>query len=102
VYPAPVRGPPEPPVDLADCAVQRAVEVTGGSFSADDRAPRVAGDLNALAVVGLSRIAFVEQFDVDADQFSVIALDLEELLADVLPVMIRNFDIAALDNDVHA
>src|SRR5438477_38551 len=75
---------------LEQCAVD-------GHRSAGD-----AGDLQTLAVVGLTRVAFVEKLDVDSDDLLVVALDLVELLADVYAVVIGHLDVAALDDDVHA
>ena len=85
-----------------DRHVQGAVEVGGAGLRADHRATRVARDLDALAVIGLSRIALVKQLDVDADELVVVTLDLRQLVGDMLPVMIGHLDVAALDDDVHS
>jgi hypothetical protein len=44
----------------------------------------------------------VEQFDVNTDELVVITFDAGELLCHVLPVVIRNLNVTALDDDVHA
>jgi len=53
-------------------------------------------------VIGLARIALVKQLDVDADELVVVALDLRQLVSDMLPVVIGHLDVAALDDDVHS
>jgi len=44
----------------------------------------------------------VEELHVDAHDLLVVPLDLAQLVGDVLAVVIGHFDIATLDNDVHA
>src|SRR5437763_10783175 len=102
VYPAPVGHPPQPAVELGDGEVEGAVEVAGTGLGTNHRSAGDAGDLQTLAVVGLTRVAFVEKLDVDSDDLLVVALDLVELLADVYAVVIGHLDVAALDDDVHA
>jgi hypothetical protein len=43
----------------------------------------------------------VEQLDVNTDELVIVTFYAGELLCHVLPVMIRNFDVATLDDDVH-
>jgi hypothetical protein len=44
----------------------------------------------------------MEQLDIDPDNLLVVALDFVELLADMYTVVIGHFDVAALDDNVHA
>ena len=60
------------------------------------------GDLYALTVVGLARVALVEQLDVEANELVVVPLDLVELLGDVHSVVVGHLDVTTLDDDVHA
>jgi hypothetical protein len=60
VYPAAVGAAAQPPFELGDRDVQGAVEVASAGFGPDHGPTREAGDLDALAVVGLTRVAFVE------------------------------------------
>ncbi|MGH8862697.1 MAG: hypothetical protein ACRDVG_15940, partial [Jatrophihabitantaceae bacterium] len=41
------------------------------------------------------------QLDVGSDDLVVVALEFGEFLADVLPIMIRDHDIAASNDDFH-
>jgi hypothetical protein len=102
VYAASVSGLAQSGVQLGDRCVERAVEVRRACFGADDRPAGDTGDLHTLAVVGLARVAFVEQLDVDADQLLVVPLHLRQLVGDMYAVMIGHLDIAALHDDVHA
>jgi hypothetical protein len=43
----------------------------------------------------------VEQFDVDAGELRVEALQLADLVLDVLAVVLRNLDVATSDHDLH-
>jgi hypothetical protein len=47
-------------------------------------------------------IGFVEQFDVNSDQLVVVTLHAGEFVGDVLPVVLWHFNVATLDDDVHA
>jgi hypothetical protein len=49
----------------------------------------------------LPGIRFVEQFDVNTDELVVVTLEARNLVSDVLPVMVRHFNVATLDDDVH-
>jgi hypothetical protein len=49
----------------------------------------------------LAGIPFVEQFDVNTDELVVVTLETREFFLDVLPVVLRHFDVAAFDDDVH-
>jgi hypothetical protein len=100
--PPAVGGPAQSGIQPGDRYVERRVKVACACLGAYDRAARYAGDLYALAVVGLTRVAFMEQLDIDADDLLVIPLDLGKLVGDVLTVVVRNFDITTLDNNVHA
>src|SRR5256714_14485617 len=60
VYPAAVGATPQPRVELADRAIEGAVEVSGTGFRADHRPTGRTGDLDALAVIGLARVPLVE------------------------------------------
>jgi hypothetical protein len=44
----------------------------------------------------------MEQLHVGPDQFLIVTLDLAQLVGDVLPVMIGNLYVAALDDNVHS
>ncbi|MFC0508171.1 hypothetical protein [Micromonospora costi] len=43
----------------------------------------------------------MEQFDVHPNELVIVAFDLGEFLGYVHPVMVRHFDVSALDHDVH-
>ena len=60
---APVGGPAQPRVQLVDRLVQGAVEVSRARLGADHRTAGDTGDLDSLAVVGLTGVALVEQLD---------------------------------------
>jgi len=44
----------------------------------------------------------VEQFDVNPDQLAVVTLYARELVGYVLPVVLGDFNVTTLDDDVHA
>ena len=46
--------------------------------------------------------AFMEQLDVDSDQFLVVPFDLAQFVGDVFPVVSGNLYVAALDDNVHS
>ena len=102
VYPPAIGAAAQARLQPRDRHVERTVEVAGTGLCAYDRAARDTGDLQALAVVGLARVAFMEQFDVDPDQLAVVPFDLAQLVGDVRSVMVGHLDVSALDNDVHA
>jgi hypothetical protein len=101
VHAATVRDPAQPCVELRDGVVERGVEVPGTRLGTHDRPAGRTGYLDPLAVVGLARIALVGQLDVDSNQLFVVPFDLAQFLGDMLPVMLRDLNVAALDQDVH-
>jgi len=102
VHAPPVRGAAQAVVQLGGGEVEGGVEVAGGGLGPDDGPPAHAGDLDMLAVLGLSRVALVEELDVDALDLLVVAFHLLQLVSDVHPVVIGYLDVATLDDDVHA
>jgi hypothetical protein len=99
---AAVGRPAQPGVELADGTVQSAVEILRASLGPDHRASRHDGDLDALAVLGLAWVSFVVELYVGPDELLVVPLDLAQLVGDVLPVVIGDFDVPALDDNVHS
>jgi hypothetical protein len=53
-------------------------------------------------VARLTRVALVEQLDVDANELVVVPLHLVKLLGDVHSVVVGHLDVTTLDDDVHA
>jgi hypothetical protein len=102
VHPAPVRGTPQPAVELGYREVQGCVEVLGARLGPDDRASRDDGDLHALALVRLARVALVEQLHISTHQLLVVPFNLAQLVGDVSPIVIGNLHVAALDDNVHS
>jgi hypothetical protein len=102
VHATPVGGPAQSRVELRDRRVEGTVEVLRARLRTDHGSPGDAGNLYSLAVIGLSRIAFVKEFHVDPNKLVVVALDLGELLGYVHSVMIRHLDVSTLDHEIHA
>ena len=84
VHPATVGGAPH----LGGHLVQRQVEgghlVVGGGLGPDHRALGERSELDADGTVGLARVAFLLDLDLDADHPMVVLLQPGELLLDML------------------
>src|SRR3954469_4723660 len=92
----------QPGLELENCRVEGGVEGGRACLRADDGTLAGAGDLDPLALRGLARIAFVSEFDVYPDHSCVKAFGGFELLRDMCPEVIRDLNVPALDDDVHA
>jgi hypothetical protein len=102
VYPPTVGGAAEPAFELADGRIERGVEVPGAGFAAYHGTARFDGDFDPLTQRRLASVGFVEKLDVYPNEFVVVPADFFELVTGVLAVMVRNLDVTALDNNVHA
>jgi hypothetical protein len=98
VDPAAVGRVSQPSLELVHDQLERLIEVSRAGFGPHDRAARTAGDLDVLAAIFLAPVLFVLQLDVGSDDLVVVAFDSGEFVGDVLPKVLRNFDVAASDN----
>src|SRR5690606_16088353 len=99
---SPIVHPAKPALQLPDRGVERRVEVACSCLGTNDRALALAGDLDALAGLGLPGIGLVVELHVVADDLSVVTLQSGHLPRDVVPIMLGNLHIATLDDDVHS
>ena len=72
---APVPQPPQPCLQLGQRAVERRIAVVGRRFRPDDRATRPDRQLDALAPVGLARVALGGDLHIDSVRSAVQPLD---------------------------
>ena len=102
-HPAAVGRAAQAVVELGRGHVEGRVEVGAVGFGAHDRALSAERDLDALAVGRLARVLLVEELHVDPQdlQLAVEAVDLVDLVLDVLAVMLWDFDITTTDHDLH-
>ncbi len=99
---ASVSASPEAILEPGTGLVQGGIEVARAGLRADCGSSGFAGQFDALTRIRLSRIALVQQFDIDSDQLVVVALDSAQSFTDVGTEVLRNLDISAADNDFHA
>ena len=100
--PAPVVRAPQPGLELGHRRVERRVEVLGAGLGTADQSAAAAGQLDALAVLELAAVAFMEQLHLQSDDLVVVAFQASDLLGDMDPEMFRDLDVPAGDNDLHA
>jgi hypothetical protein len=101
VHPTAIRRAAESGVEPGDRGVQGTVEVLGARLGAYNWPSGQAGYLDSLAVLGLAGITLVKELDINPNYFLIVALDLREFLRYVDPEVVRHFDIATLDDDIH-
>ena len=101
MHPATVGRLADPPFEPLGGEVERLVEVLRARLAAYHRPAGATGDLDVLAAAVLARVGLVLQFHVGPDDLVVVPLQLGELLADVLSVVIRNHDVAPANDDLH-
>ena len=99
---AAVVGLAEPSLEFEHAGIQRGVEICGAGLGADDRSLAVAGDLDALAHLGLAGILLVGELDVEPDDAGVQAFRQGHFLGDMAPEVLGYVNVAAFDDDVHA
>jgi hypothetical protein len=90
-------------VELGGGHVERRVEVGAVGLGPDDGTLSAEGDLHALAVGRLARVLLVEELHVHPQdlQLAVEAVDLTDLVLDVLAVVLGDFDVTTTDDDLH-
>jgi len=99
--PSSVGTSPEPVLQSGAGLIKCGVEVASTGLGTYGGTSRLAGQFDALTRIRLSGIALVQQFDIDSDQFVVVALDSAKSFADVGTEVLRDLDISASDNDFH-
>ncbi len=87
---------------FGDRGLERGIETVGARFAPDYRPTTASGDLDVLAGLALATVAFVVEFDVEQVDGSVESLEAGEFLRDVDAEVVRDFDVAALDDDLGA
>ncbi len=92
----------QPAFQLGYRGFQRGIETVGARLAADDRPATASGDLDVLAGLALAPVAFVVEFDVEQIDGSVESLQAGEFLRDVDTEVVRDFDVAAFDDDLGA
>ncbi|UQX87525.1 hypothetical protein M6D93_14615 [Jatrophihabitans telluris] len=102
VHTAPIRCLAELALQAVDRAVEGLVEIGCAGLSAHDRPAGPAGDLDALANLGLPWILLVQELYIGSQYPIVVPFDAGKFLGDMLTVMIRDLDITAPDDDLHA
>src|ERR1700728_696458 len=100
-YLAPVRGPPEPGLELGEGEVEGRVPVLRGRFGPDRGAPRSDRQLHPFPSVRLSRMALVGDLHVNPDHLLVKLGELRELGGGVLTETRRDGDVASPDDNFH-
>ena len=76
------------------------IEAVGTSLTADYRPTAPRGDLHALTGLTLATVAFVLELDVEQVDGLVEPFQSGEFLRDIDAEVIRNLDVAALDDDL--
>jgi hypothetical protein len=76
------------------------IEVGRTSLGPNNGTTGAAGYLDVLAAVFLAPVLLVVQLDIGSDDLVVIAFDSGKFVGDVLPKMLRDFDVAASNNDL--
>jgi hypothetical protein len=97
-----IRSLPELALEPLESEVEGLVEVRCAGLDAHHRATHSARYLDPLAILGLPGILLVEQLDICSDDPVVIALDPDQLLSDMLPVMLGDLDVPAPHDNIHA
>jgi len=102
VNPATVGGLAELAFQPLDRQIEGLVEVSRAGLRPDYRPANPAGDLDPLAVLGLSGILLVEELDIGPNYPVVISLYSGQLLTNMLAIVIGNLDVTAPHDNIHA
>lgn len=95
-----VLGSTEATLQLVDHRFEGGVEAVCGRFGSGHRAFTSSGDLDALATLGLSSVAFMLQFHVEVEYGGVEVFESRQLFRNVDSEVIGDLDISSLDYDV--